>query len=68
VGRLAIALHAQGVGSAWITRSRIDVDLIHSARDDAGGRPLGVLAVGRTPAGAASPRPPSDLPAPLRFE
>lgn len=68
VGRLAIALHAQGIDSAWIARSRIDVDLIRSAGDDVGGRPLGVLAVGRTRTGAASPRPPSDLSAPLRFE
>ncbi|HYG70770.1 MAG TPA: coenzyme F420-0:L-glutamate ligase [Actinomycetota bacterium] len=68
VGRLAIALHAQGVGSAWIPRSHVDVELIRSTGDDVGSRPLGVLALGRTRTEAASPRPPSDPSAPLRFE
>jgi hypothetical protein len=56
------------VGSAWIARSNVDVDLIRSAANDVGGRTLGVLAVGPTRTGAASPRPPSDPSPPLRFE
>jgi coenzyme F420-0:L-glutamate ligase / coenzyme F420-1:gamma-L-glutamate ligase len=62
IQNLLLALHAQGLASAWVsstlfcqeeTRAALGVDEKWLA--------LGTVAVGRMPEGAASPRPPLDI-------
>ena len=69
VERLGLALHAQALGWGW-TRgaSRRGDDVRAALGIDEAWTPLGVVAVGEVRTGAASPRPPLDLSALLRFE
>ena len=68
IERLMAALHAQGLGSAW---NAAPLFAQRETRDvlgvEDGWIALGAVAVGRMRTGAASPRPPSDLSALLRY-
>jgi hypothetical protein len=69
VERFGLAIHAQGFAWAWSPAVPERHEQVRAAvTADEGWRWLGVLFVGGTRTGAASPRPPSDLSAPLRFE
>lgn len=62
IQNLMLAFHAQGYASAWISSSLFCRAAARGALGwDEGWMPLGTVAVGRTPAGAASPRPPLDV-------
>jgi nitroreductase len=60
IGRLTVALRAQGIGWAWDPEPPLDADLAGAALDlPEGWRPIAVVAVGPEPEGGASrPRPP----------
>jgi nitroreductase len=58
IGRLTVALRAQGIGWAWDAEAPLDAELARAALDLAEGwRPVAVVAVGPTPEGGAAPRP-----------
>jgi coenzyme F420-0:L-glutamate ligase/coenzyme F420-1:gamma-L-glutamate ligase len=69
VERLGLALHSQALGWAWTSGASQRRDDVRGALAiDAEWTPLGIIAVGEMRTGAASPRPPLDLSALLRFE
>jgi coenzyme F420-0:L-glutamate ligase/coenzyme F420-1:gamma-L-glutamate ligase len=69
VERLGLALHAQALGWAWTRGASGRREEVRAALAiDDGWTPLGIIAVGEMRTGAASPRPPLDLSALLRFE
>jgi coenzyme F420-0:L-glutamate ligase/coenzyme F420-1:gamma-L-glutamate ligase len=62
IQNLMLALHAQGLASCWISSTLFCQQESREALGmDEGWFALGTVAVGRMPAGAASPRPPLDL-------
>jgi coenzyme F420-0:L-glutamate ligase/coenzyme F420-1:gamma-L-glutamate ligase len=69
IQNLLLALHAQGLGSCWISSTLFCQE---ESREVLGmgeaWHALGTVAVGQMPAGAASPRPPLDLSQHLRAE
>ena len=69
IQNLLLALHAQGVGSCWISSTLFCQEETRAALGmEDGWFALGTVAAGPMPAGAASPRPPLDLSAHLRTE
>jgi coenzyme F420-0:L-glutamate ligase/coenzyme F420-1:gamma-L-glutamate ligase len=69
IERFGLAIHAQGFAWAWSPAAPGRHEQVRvAAVADEGWHWLGTLPVGRTRTGAASPRPPSDPSAPLRFE
>lgn len=57
IGRLTVALRAQGIGWAWDPEAPLDADLAGAALDlPESWRPMAVVAVGPEPEGGASPR------------
>lgn len=70
IQNLLLAFHAQGFASAWVSSSLFCAEETRAVLGlDARWMPLGTVAVGRMPAGAAAPpRPPLDLSAFLRID
>jgi nitroreductase len=61
VENLVLAFHAQGLASRWVPAASRE-DAIRAALGIAEGwHPTGIVAVGRTAPGTASPRPPQGL-------
>ena len=69
IQNLLLALHAQGIASCWISSTLFCQEETRAALGmDEGWFALGTVAAGPMPAGAASPRPPLDLPQHLHVE
>ncbi|HZB01449.1 MAG TPA: hypothetical protein VE800_04995, partial [Actinomycetota bacterium] len=58
IGRLTVALRAQGIGWTWEPEAPLDAELARAALDLAEGwLPVAIVAVGPPPEGGAVPRP-----------
>ena len=69
IQNLLLALHAQGLASAWTASTLMCPEETRGALGIPDGwMPMGAVAVGPMPAGAPVPRPPIDLAEHLRFE
>lgn len=68
VQNFMLALHAQGLGSAWVSSTLFCKDVTRQALGvEPGWLPMGAVAAGPLPSSAPPPRPPMDPGAHLRF-